>query len=468
VTLQERTALQLGNATAQYLSTMYDCRWNMKPALKRFPSTVFPFLPLFFSLHLFSLHLVAQQSASPPPTQNAPVTIKSNVNVVLVPVLVRDSQGHAVGNLKKEDFQVFDRGKPQTISGFTIQQRAPVEASSTSIAPTTTPPGSDHHSTSAPSPQRFIIYLFDDMHLSAGDLSQAQRAATKMLDDSLADTDIAAVVSVSGNSTALTRDRAALRDAIMKLRMQTLYRHIGHECPDVDYYHGDLIVNKHDSTAFEAAVQEAISCAMLRPDERAQAERMAQTAADMAVQLGDQDVRVTLGFFRQVIHKMAGLPGQRTLILVSPGFFTSTSEGLDLKSQIIDQAAQSNVTISAMDARGLYTIGIDASEPSSTPFVTRVKSQLHQESMSSNENVMAELADGTGGTYIHNTNDILGGLKQLTTAPEYLYLLEFSIDGVKPDGSYHSLKVKVGQPGLRLQARRGYFAPEPEKKKKQK
>jgi VWFA-related protein len=435
----------------------------MRLTLKRFQAIAFPFL-----CFLSSSCLLAQQPPSPPPTQNALVTIKSNVNVVLVPVLVRDSQDHAVGNLKKEDFQVFDRGKPRTISGFTIQQRAGVATDTTTVTPATTSSSSDHHAAAAPSPQRFIIYLFDDMHLSAGDLSQAQRAATKMLDDSLSDTDMAAVVSVSGNSTVLTRDRAALHDAIMKLRMQTLYRHIGHECPDVDYYHGDLIVNKHDSTAFEAAVQEAISCAMLRPDERAQAERMAQTAADMAVQLGDQDVRVTLGFFRQVIHKMAALPGQRTLILVSPGFFTSTSEGLDLKSQLIDLAAQSNVTISAMDARGLYTIGLDASESSSTAFVTRVKSQIHQESMSSNENVMAELADGTGGIYVHNTNDLTGGLKRLTLAPECLYLLEFSLDGVKPDGSYHSLKVKVNQPGTRLQFRRGYFAPEPEKKKKQK
>jgi VWFA-related protein len=430
---------------------------------KGFQPIAFPFF-----CFLFSLRLIAQQSPTAQPIQNAPVTIKSTVNAVLVPVLARDSHGHAVGNLKKEDFQIFDRGKPQTISGFTIQQRAGVTSDASSVASATTSPSSDHAAGIAASPQRFIIYFFDDMHLSAGDLIQAQHAATKMLEDSLTATDMAAVVSVSGNSTILTRDHAVLRDSIMKLRMQTLYHHVAHDCPDVDYYHGDLIENKHDSMAFEAAVQDAISCAHLLPGQRSTAERMAQAAAQMAVSLGDQDVRVTLGFLGEIIRKMASLPGQRTLILVSPGFFATTPEGMTLKSQIIDLAAQSNVTISAMDARGLYTLGPDASERASSPFVDRVKTQIRQDSMSANEDVLAELADGTGGTYIHNTNDILGGLKQLTTAPEYLYLLEFSIDGVKPDGSYHSLKVKVGQPGLKLQARRGYFAPEPEKKKKQK
>ena len=81
---------------------------------------------------------------------------------------------------------------------------------------------------------------------------------------------------------------------------------------------------------------------------------------------------------------------------------------------------------------------------------------------------MAELADGTGGTFFHNSNDLEGGLQKLAAAPEYVYLLEPSLENVKPDGSYHRLTVKVNQEGLKLQARRGYFAPKPEKRKKEK
>ena len=139
---------------------------------------------------------------------------------------------------------------------------------------------------------------------------------------------------------------------------------------------------------------------------------------------------------------------------------------MTLKSDLLDIAAQANVTISALDARGLYTTVIEASEGGSgTPMVTQRKSEYKAGAMNTNEDVMSELADGTGGTYFHNSNDLAGGLKRLTLAPEYLYLLEFTPENTKQDGAYHRLKVKVDQDGLKLQARRGYFALKASKKK---
>ena len=86
--------------------------------------------------------------------------------------------------------------------------------------------------------------------------------------------------------------------------------------------------------------------------------------------------------------------------------------------------------------------------------------------MSLNENIMAELAAGTGGIYFHNSNDLEGGFHRLTAAPAYLYLLEFSAGNVKQNGSYHRLKVKVNQDDLTVQSRKGYIAPKAPKKKK--
>lgn len=86
--------------------------------------------------------------------------------------------------------------------------------------------------------------------------------------------------------------------------------------------------------------------------------------------------------------------------------------------------------------------------------------------MNLSNDVMAELADGTGGSYFHNSNDLEGGFKSLIQAPEYVYVLEFSLENVKPDGVYHSLKVKVTQLSLKVEARQGYFAPVPDRTKK--
>jgi len=200
---------------------------------------------------------------------------------------------------------------------------------------------------------------------------------------------------------------------------------------------------------------------------RTVAERLAEAAAIQALAVGEQDVQVALASVKDYVRRMATLPGQRTLILVSPGFLTLTSQALADESQIMDAAAESNVTISALDARGLYVTEIDASERGGgSSFSTRLKSEYRRNSMSLNENVMAELAAGTGGTYFHNSNDLEDGFRRLTAAPEYLYLLEFSAGNVKQNGSYHRLKVKIDQEGLTLQSRKGYFAPKPPKMKK--
>jgi VWFA-related protein len=160
--------------------------------------------------------------------------------------------------LKKEDFQVFDNGKPQAITGFTIQQRAGVEVDARTTQPTVVPGVTAH---AAVVPDRFIVFLFDDLHLSPGDLAQAQKAGTRMLTGSLADSDTAAVVSISGQvNSGLTRDRFALQDAIMKLHSQNLYRVAGGECPNLDYYQSNLIENEHNAAALETAISETLSC----------------------------------------------------------------------------------------------------------------------------------------------------------------------------------------------------------------
>jgi VWFA-related protein len=433
--------------------------------------TRLPIMALGSALCLAAGSTAAPQAKEALP-QNSNAKIQVNVNAVLVPVVVRDAQGRAVGNLKKEDFQIFDKNKPQAISGFSIQKRAAIEASPTSApAPANTPgnvPLNANITQKAPTPpERYVAFLFDDMHLSYGELMRVQKVATKMLGASLSPSDMAVVLSFSGVNSGMTRDRAKLQEAIAKIKVQNLYRHSGRECPDVDYYQADLIQNKHNAQAFDAAVDDALNCGHL--DMRPLAEQMARSAANRALIIGDQDIRVTLGFVRDVLRRMASLPGQRTLILISPGFLTVVPQAMTDKSRILDLAAHSNVTISALDARGLYTTGLDASEQgprTANALMNADEFQRHSDSMSLNEDVMAELADGTGGTFFHNSNDLDAGLQKLAAAPEYVYLLELSLENVKPDGTWHRLKVKVDQVGLKLQARRGYVAPAPQKARK--
>jgi VWFA-related protein len=408
--------------------------------------------------------VVAQQTAQGSSSKDS--TIRVTVDSVLVPVVVRDAQGRAIGSLTKDDFQVLDRGKSQKISAFTIETRSTKESATFALTPpvtgasgAATPPAIPVLDTRPP---RCTVLLFDDMHMNEEDLMRAKAVGTKLLNAPIGKLEAVAVVSMSGSNSGLTQDNAKLQDAVTKLHPTSLYGKAGPECPDVGYVEADRIMNKHDGTALEGAIANYFNCSNSVGMTRGIAERAVEGAAARVLNLGDQDARISLSFIAGVVQRMKTLPGQRTVVLVSPGFLTITPESMSFRSQILDMAAQANVTISALDARGVYTTEINADERggrSQEELETGANQDYHRETEERAGNVLGELADGTGGTYFHNSNDLEGGLHRLTEGPQYLYVLEFSLDGIKHDGAYHTLSVKVDRPGVHLQARHGYFAP---------
>jgi VWFA-related protein len=406
----------------------------------------------------------AQQANEP---QDTAPKLEVNVNRVLVPVVVRDKQGHAVGDLKREDFEVFDNDKPRPVSGFTVETRGMTLKSAEDSAAIDTPPPVPANASPQTTglPDRIVVFLFDDMHFNAEDLAYAKRAGAKALGEALGGSSVAAVVSTSGKTNSgLTRDRDKLQSAIMGLFPRQTGKS---DCPDISYYQADLMLNKHDPTASADALAQTLNCNPgIHPQRDVTiAQRLAESAAKRALSNGALDVQQTFAIFAEIVRRMGPLPGQRTLILVSSGFPVLEQDSRTAESRIMDQAAQSNVTISAIDARGLYTTALTASDDThNVPVLT--KGELHASAMREAENVMSELADGTGGTFFHNSNDLDAGFKSVAEAAEVVYVLELSLDGVKPDGTYHRLKVKVDREGLQLQARRGYFMPRPEKGKK--
>src|SRR5262249_23644889 len=74
--------------------------------------------------------------------------------------------------------------------------------------------------------------------------------------------------------------------------------------------------------------------------------------------------------------------------------------------------------------------------------------------------VLQDFAAGTGGTYFHNRNDLDVGLRDSIAAPAITYLLGFSPQNLKLNGSFHTIKVSLtNKSKYNLQARRGYYAP---------
>jgi VWFA-related protein len=402
------------------------------------------------------------QTAAEISSHEEATTFKVNVKLVTVRVVVRDSQGHAIGNLHKEDFNLFDNGKPQVISHFSLEQPGTEVAKEQKTA--------ENVGEKPSVPEHYIAFVFDDIHLTFGDLVQARVAADRHL-TTLLPTDRAAIFTTSGQTMLdFTDDRAKLHETLLRLQPRPIAGVGASECPYITYYMADLIENKHDNQAEQAAIQDALGCLNLPMQTQQQQQAATQTAvmtvgaeAARQLQAGSQESRVSLSVLKDVVRRMSVMPGQRSMVVVSPGFLTPEVDMLQDYMDVIDRAVHSNVMISSLDARGLYAVspGGDVSQRGPTNAVSSsIESQYQTDSALAQHDILAELAYGTGGAFFQNNNDLDEGFKRVAATPEYFYTLGFSPQNLKLDGTYHHLKVSLKNPAkLTLQARRGYYAP---------
>jgi VWFA-related protein len=348
--------------------------------------------------------------------QEPTATFRSHTNLVLVPVVARDQHGMAIGNLTKANFTLFDKGKPQEITRFSLEQ-----VGSKSLDVDTTPVDADPPGISTPEeakptkvvvPERFVAYLFDDVHISASDLPRIRDAALRHMAN-LRPSDRSAIYTMSGAAQVdFTDEQDRLRDGLLRLR----------------------------------------------PNIMAAVGAMSGTTSGVG---GEVATLATLGVVKQVIQRMAGAPGQRIIVMISPGFFTMNPIYFPDKQDILDRAIRANVIINGLDARGLWTDpSLDASQSGGTTSGGRgsTLTPMMRESMRSD--ILAEFASGTGGLFFQNSNDYDEGFRRLAAAPEYVYMLGFSPQNLKNDGSFHAIRVVIKPSNnLTLQARRGYYAP---------
>jgi VWFA-related protein len=384
-------------------------------------------------------------------SHDGPATLQVRVNLVLVRVVVRDSLGQAVTNLKKEDFQVRDDRKLQTISTFAVE--TPAAHASEVATKSGEPESSAGTASTVQLPQRFIVLFLDDYHLQAADVLISQRAARNLF-NKLQPTDRLAIFTTSGQvQQEFTADRKKLEDTLQRIGPRGLGSQSAADCPPMSYYEAYMFEEAHDSQAIQLGVQDAIACG-INP-------QMAPTVAEMAAKreltAGEAGVQYSFANLASLIRRMSSLPGQRSIVMMSPGFFTTPSTRES--SEMIDRATRANIVINTIDARGLYVSAfLDPSNHVLNPSPAR-ESFTRQEERAQDD-VLGELADGTGGLFIHNRNDIDQGLLEAAADPEVAYVLGFTPQNLKLDGKYHRLKITLtNKEKYTLQARHGYFAP---------
>jgi len=408
-----------------------------------------------------------EQDPEEPPQQNQSA-IKTETIIVPVRVVVRDPQGHAVINLTKSDFKLTQDGKTQEIINFVgVANTANFRAMANPAAPEMAAGGNSASIVATPvRPARFVALFFDDIHLSLQDLMRARTAADQYVNSSLESADRVAVYTVSGQSQLdFTTDRDALRKTLRTVLPHAVAAGVSsdlEDCPPMDFPEADAIANQNSGQVLGIATDQALACAYNNEAEfRSRAREMASRKAEALVNAADQEAEAAFRRIREIVRRVSVVPGDRDVVLISPGFIYPGHE-IEL-AEIIDKAIHANVVINTLDARGLYAPGgMDVSQPGSpgSGISEGILDGYRMAAENLQNNVLVELADSTGGLAFKDNNDFNTGFRKIAAAPEVYYLLAYSPKNLKTDGKYHNLKVTlVAKQNVTIEARHGFYAP---------
>jgi len=406
--------------------------------------------------------VLAQQDAGSRPSSQGPV-LRITVNLVQVDAVVTDSKGRQVTDLKADDFEILEDGRPQKITAFSYVATASPTVSTSVKAANERSPG-------APSPppvrlkpdqvRRTIVLMVDDLGLSFESTAYVRRALKKFVDEQMQEGDLVAIIRTRAGMGALqqfTADKRILYAAIDRTRWYPMGRGgIGAFAP----LGSDPIERARSQRPGPPGSQ--------RQTDRAETFRDQQTfeeARDENFMIG------TLGAVNFVLRAVRDLPGRKAVILFSDGVplflrGQSRSRIVDAMRRLTDLANRSAVLIYTVDARGLQTLSLTAADnpylDSGAPVeLSDALSERHQEYFESQAG-LDYLAQQTGGFFIHDSNDLNWGIRRVLEDLSGYYLIgykpeesDFQAEGGRR--SFHKIRVKVKAKGLHVRSRTGYF-----------
>lgn len=416
------------------------------------------------------------------PYSPSPPALRVRTNEVQVGVVVRDSKGHVIGGLTQRDFAIYDEGKQQSLSSFSVEHRQVFDASGAVATPASAQPNAQP---SAPPRPRYVALYFDDLDTEFGEMRHVQLAAENFLRTGIGPDDRIALFTASGLQTvSFTPNAPEIISAVEELKFHgRAIKSSG--CPRITPYDAYVIstepnppVNRETtgmppqnegSPTYQAVLAEAIKCncadtgnfgggdtcpANQRQVILAESHEIWDSVRQMSFD--------TLNSLHAAVDFLADRPGERVLVLASSGFLAGTLE--DKVDSVLNDALHAGIVINSLDAKGLYTY-TETEDRNDGAYQAVYRAESFGQSMMTLTAAMADFAVGTGGRFFHNRNDLAAGYYSLAAAPETEYLLGFVPRKEEFNAKFHKLKVTVSAPGkFNVQARPGYFAPTKEKK----
>lgn len=421
---------------------------------------------LFPALALLVLAAGAAVAQPKPPATDAPATTgfgeTIEVNVVNVEVFVTDKKGKRITGLKRDDFEIFEDGRPVKITNFfAVEGGKTVEGAPELLAPLATPvPGAappmpptpiDALEDSLPEDQRLHLVVYvDNFNILPQNRNRVFRSIREFLTRQLRPGDRVMLVSYDRSlhiRRSFTSDPLLIASALFELETVSAF--------------GVQAANDRRDALQEIRDSQDPGYALGRARQYSEAL--------------SNDIGFTIEAIKEVVSALAGLPGRKAILYISDGipmvageemyhaidqkFQQSGSSLLEARNydanrrfrEIVNQANTNRVTFYTLDAAGLRApTAVSAEERD--PTVSGVVDGVYFANLQA---PLQMLAEETGGKAILNSNDPTLQLVQVADDFRSYYSLGYTPSGLGT-GRYHDIKVKVKTKGLVTRHREGY------------
>ena len=378
--------------------------------------------------------------------------VRITTNLVQVDPVITDSKGKPVTDLRADEVQIFEDGKPRPITNFSFIALEP-----SGVATSSTKPADKN---SAPVPpvrlrpeqvRRTIALVVDDLGLSFESAYYVRQALKKFVDQQMQPNDLVAIIRTGGGIGALqqfTTDKRQLYAAVEKVKWNpggrggvSAFAPLG-----------------SNSTAIKASSDEEGDDGL--------------ATNDLEEFRSDVFSAGTLGAVNYIVRGLRELPGRKSVILMSDGFKmftqsepTGSARIVTALNNLTELANRASVVIYTIDPRGLQVLGLTAADDTSGMSQQQVDDSIgaRRTDFFESQNSLNYLAQQTGGLAIRNSNDISGGIRRAMEDQEGYYLI-----GYRPDDStfdsrsgkhkFHKLSLKINRPGkFNVRMRNGFY-----------
>ena len=387
--------------------------------------------------------VLLQSPSAPQPT------FKSSTELVEVDAVVLDKNGNFVPGLKATDITLYENGKPQRIQQFFMVTHD-LGLREGSVA-------SEYADQAQFGAHRVFVMLFDEAHLANDSLMRVKVGAEAFVHQMFGEGDAGGVFLNGGMFKGrLTIDKGELLSGIRAVQPAFENRQAilapFREWPRIN---SEVEAGRIADGAREVVVELGVKAC--RDDPQAcisegglgNVENLIQQKARLYVRQARMLTSRTLQSLEVVARGLAKIPGRKTVVFMTEGFFVEDSRG-DLQT-ISAQLARSGITLYSIDGRGM----VNAMAPNQD--VVRMEAG-RSTSFDTGDDGPNILTEGTGGFMVRNIDDITRAFGLIVRDTSTYYIIGYQPDNATMDGKVRKIEVKTSLPGTKVRARKSYAA----------